>query len=123
MIVATPYKQLISAIPYTLSANSLLSADVVILNDSKLLVDTLYSINTKIFMDNDFKSDISGENLARELVAQGFNNIYILSRSHIKDLRSKYPEIVKFIEKGSETFMDDLIYYVTCSGMLKKGTV
>ncbi len=74
-----------------------------------------YSVNTKIFMDNDFKCGISGEDLAKQLTTQGFKNLHILSGSPTKDLRSKYPKKTKFIEKGAETFMDDLICYALTS--------
>lgn len=136
MRAATPYKRPTSSISYILSANSLSSADIVILDDSKSFVEVLsdflksrgikkidtycspndflqnlsrYSTETKIVTDNSFDNGVKGDDLVKQLFKKGFRSFCVLSGLVNKELRSTYPDGTVFIEKGHSDCIDKLI--------------
>ncbi|EKD94226.1 MAG: sensory box sensor histidine kinase/response regulator [uncultured bacterium] len=96
-------KQLASVVPITINDKP---TDIVLIDDDEIFVDSLvfylenkskkivaryldpiiflaelsrYGKNTKIFMDNNFKKNINGFDLAKQLHEQGYTNLYMLS--------------------------------------------
>ena len=105
-------------------ANDLKKIDVVLIDDEKMLVNDLsalletsgkvvdkyynprkflanlaqYAKDTKIFMDNDFKSNITGIELAKQLYEQGYTKLYLFSGKIFA--QKELPEYLTVISKA-----------------------
>ncbi len=118
--------------------SNLKKIDVVLIDDEEMLVDGLstllfertgkvvdkyynpeefltnlaqYAKDTKIFMDNDFKSNITGIELAKQLHEQGYTNLYLFSG---KDFNNG--EIPSYLTLISKTDTDNLFSFVNGGG-------
>jgi FixJ family two-component response regulator len=66
-----------------------------------------YDKDTKIFMDNDFKSSMNGIELAKKLHNKGYTNLYLFSGKDF--MTGKVPNYVTIITKAD---IDELISFL-----------
>lgn len=118
------------------SNSNQLGPDVIILDDSKIFANSIsdflrankikvdtyyypiellenlskYRTDIKIIMDDDFKGNISGQDLAKQLEQYGYKKLYVCTGNFDKNTILKYPKGTKIISKATSKCIEEILY-------------